>query len=197
MAAQKTTALRVAASEPNPKDLIMRLLTPCFGLFLLFTLGLVLAPVTASAQEYSYSSPKADFTVEFPSAAWRKVGEPDDVHQHTEFIYGDRNDGYLRIRKEVLDDGVKLQDFAARDQDQRTRFLPGFVDGKQESFNGRLDGYTASYEFTQAGKAMAGRTYYLQGDSHTVYVLRFTGLRQKLAAIRNQTDYIARSLKAK
>jgi len=175
----------------------MRLLTPCFGLLLAFTMGPALAPVTASAQEYSYSSPKADFTVEFPSSAWRKVGEPDDVHQHTEFIYGDRNDGYLRIRKEVLEDGVSLKDFALRDQDQRTRFLPGFVDGKQDPFNGRLDGYTASYEFTQAGKAMAGRTYYLQGDPHTVYVLRFTGLRPKLSAIRNQTDSIARSLKAK
>jgi hypothetical protein len=30
-----------------------------------------------------------------------------------------------------------------------------------------------------------------------VYVLRFTGTRQKLLAIRNQTDFIARSLKLK
>lgn len=175
----------------------MRIFTPCFGLFLLFTLGPAMAPAVAPAQQYSYSSPKAEFTVEFPSATWRKIGEPDDVHQHTEFIYGDRNDGYLRIRKEVLEDGVTIKDFSLRDQDQRNRFLPGFVDGKQETFNGRLDGYTASYEFTQAGKAMAGRTYYLQSDPHTVYVLRFTGLRQKLLSLRNQTDSIARSLQPK
>ena len=175
----------------------MRVVTPCLSLLLLLTLSPAIAPSVASAQEYSYTSPKADFSVEFPSATWRKTGEPDDVHQHTEFIYGDRNDGYLRIRKEVLEDGVNLKDFALRDQDTRTRFLPGFVVGKQESFNGRLDGYTASYEFTQAGKAMAGRTYYLQSDPRTVYVLRFTGLRPKLLAIRNQTDSIARSLKVK
>lgn len=175
----------------------MRVFTPCLGLLLLFTIGPAITPSVASAQEYSYSSPKADFTVEFPSATWRKVGEPDDVHQHTEFIYGDRNDGYLRIRKEVLEDGVSIKDFSARDQDQRNRFLPGFVDGKQEKFPGRLEGYTASYEFTQAGKAMAGRTYYLQSDPHTVYVLRFTGFRQKLLSLRNQTDSIARSLQPK
>jgi hypothetical protein len=44
---------------------------------------------------------------------------------------------------------------------------------------------------------MAGRTYYLQGNSGTVYVLRFTGMRDKLLRIRNQTDLIARSLRLK
>ena len=44
---------------------------------------------------------------------------------------------------------------------------------------------------------MSGRTYYLQAGSRTVYVLRFTGLRNKLAVIRNQTDQIARSFKLK
>jgi hypothetical protein len=171
-----------------------KVLSAFVGLFLLITS----APLTHAAfQEYSYTSPKADFTIDLPSGTWRKVGEPDDVHQHTEFIYGDRNDGYLRIRKEVLTEGTTVKDFALRDQDERTRFLPGFVNGKDESFNGRLDGVTLSYEFTQAGKAMAGRSYYLQSDARTVYVLRFTGLRQKLGGIRNQTDFIARSLKIK
>ena len=169
-----------------------RALTVFFGLFLLMT-----PAVLTRAQEYSYTSPKADFSIDLPSAIWRKSGEPDDVHQHTEFIYGDRYDGYLRIRKEVLADGMTVKDFALRDQDERTRFLPGFVNGKDEPFNGRLDGVTLSYEFRQAGKAMAGRSYYLRSDPHAVYVLRFTGLRQKLGGIRNQTDFIARSFKSK
>ena len=172
-----------------------RLFTAFFGLFLL--IAWVAVPGNAAFQEYSYTSPKSEFTVEFPSNTWRKVGEPDDIHQHTEFIYGDRLDGYLRIRKEALPEGTTVKKFAEDDQDQRTRFLPGFVDGKSEPFNGRLDGVTLSYEFTQAGKPMAGRSYYLQSDKNTVYVLRFTGLRQKLLSIRNQTDFIARSLKLK
>ena len=167
------------------------------ALFILFLLVAPAVVTRAGFQEYSYTSPKAEFTIEFPSATWRKVGEPDDVHQHTEFIYGDRNDGYLRIRKEEPAEGTKIRDFALRDQDERTRFLPGFVSGKDDPFNGRVDGVTISYEFTQAGKPMAGRSYYLQSDPRTVYVLRFTGLRQKLLAIRNQTDFIARSLKVK
>ena len=75
--------------------------------------------------------------------------------------------------------------------------MPGFVEGKQEPFNGRLDGVTLSYEFVRTGKPMLGRTYYLQGDNRTIYALRFTGLKDKLARIRNQTDLIARSFKLK
>jgi len=168
------------------------------GLFLLIALMLSLgSPLTSKAQEHSYSSAKVNYVVDLPSATWRLVDEPDDVHQHAEFVYGDRNDGYLRIRKEALEEGLTIKEFAHRDQDQKERFRPGYVDGKEEPFSGRLSGVTMSYEFTQAGKPMAGRSYYLQGDSGTVYVLRFTGIRDKLLRIRNQTDLIARSLRLK
>src|SRR5256714_9707561 len=176
----------------------MRALIAFLSLFLLVTCNCLAANLCANTQEHGYTNPKVDYAVDFPSPTWKLVGEPDDVHQHTEFVYGDRNDGYLRIRKEALEEGTTVKDFAHRDQDQRTRFLPGFVDGpKQDPFSGRLSGVTLSYEYTQAGKPMAGRTYYLQSDSRTVYVLRFTGLRDKLMRIRNQTDLIARSLKLK
>ena len=151
----------------------------------------------ALAQEHTYTSPKVDYVVSLPSPVWRLVGEPDEIHQHTEFIYGDRFDGYLRIRKEALPDGTTVRDFGLQDQDQRERYLPGYINGKEEKFIGRLNGSTISYEYTAAGKPMAGRSYYLQADDHTVYVLRFTGLRDKLLRIRNQTDLIARSFKLK
>jgi hypothetical protein len=71
------------------------------------------------------------------------------------------------------------------------------VEGKQEPFNGRLDGVTVSYEFIKNAKPMVGRVYYLQADNRTIYALRFSGLRDKLSRIRNQTDLIARSFKVK
>ena len=176
----------------------MRSKNTFLGLFLLIALMVSLGSTLSSkAQEHSYSSAKVNYVVDLPSATWRLVDEPDDVHQHAEFVYGDRNDGYLRIRKEALEEGLTIKEFAHRDQDQKERFRPGYVDGKEEPFSGRLSGVTMSYEFTQAGKPMAGRSYYLQGDSGTVYVLRFTGIRDKLLRIRNQTDLIARSLRLK
>lgn len=160
-------------------------------------LGLAVFASSTHAQSHSYASPKVEYIVEFPSPTWRLVDEPSEVHQHAEFVYGDRNDGYLRIRKEPLDEGLTVSQFARRDQEQKVRFLPAYVDGKEESFVGRMSGVTISYEFTQAGKPMAGRTYYLQADGRTVYALRFTGNRDKLARIRNQTDQIARAFKLK
>jgi hypothetical protein len=167
------------------------------GLFLLAALTPSPSRLSSNAQEHTYSSDKVNYAVDFPSPTWRLVDEPDELHQHTEFVYGDRNDGYLRIRKEALEEGLTMDEFARRDQDQKERFRPGYVDGKTDKFTGRLSGVTSSFEFTAAGKPMAGRSYYLQGNSGTVYVLRFTGMRDKLLRIRNQTDLIARSLRLK
>ena len=149
------------------------------------------------AQTQTFSRDTVEYTLELPSPTWRVVQEADSVHQHTEFIYGDRNDGYLKIRKEVVDEGTTASDLARRDQEQKLRFMPGHVDGKEERFAGRLNGVTISYEYTSGGKPMAGRTYYLQADNRTIYALRFTGLRDKLTRIRNQTDLIARSFQTK
>jgi hypothetical protein len=162
--------------------------------FALLLIGLT-TPLSFAQQLYSHD--KVDYTFEIPSATWKSILEPDAAHEHPEFVYGDRLDGYLTIRKEIVDVGTTASELARRDQDLKLRFLPGFVEGKEERFNGRLDGVTISYEFVRTGKPMLGRTYYLQADPRTIYALRFTGLRDKLMRIRNQTDLIARTFKTK
>jgi hypothetical protein len=153
---------------------------------LAFTLVLIGLMAQASLAQQLYTHEKVDYSF-----------EPDAAHEHPEFVYGDRLDGFLTIRKEVVDAGTSPSEVARRDQDLRLRFLPGFVEGKEENFDGRLDGVTISYEFVRTGKPMIGRTYYLQADPRTIYALRFTGLRDKLSRIRNQTDLIARTFKLK
>lgn len=164
---------------------------------LLLTLVLIGLMTTAALAQQLYTHDKLDYSFELPSTTWRAILEPDAAHEHPEFVYGDRLDGYLTIRKEIVDAGSTPAEVARRDQDLKLRFLPGFVEGKQDPFNGRLDGVTMSYEFVRTGKPMIGRTYYLQADSRTIYALRFTGLRDKLNRIRNQTDLIARTFKTK
>ena len=162
-----------------------------------FALLLIGVMAQAALGQQLYTHDKVDYSFELPSATWRSILEPDAAHEHPEFVYGDRLDGYLTVRKEVVDAGIAASELARRDQDLKLRYLPGFVEGKQDPFNGRLDGVTMSYEFIRTGKPMLGRTYYLQVDNRTFYVLRFTGLRDKLSRIRNQTDLIARSFKIK
>ena len=162
--------------------------------FALILIGMT-APAALAQQLYSHE--KVDYTFELPSTNWKAILEPDAAHEHPEFVYGDRLDGFLTIRKETVDAGTTASELARRDQDLKLRFLPGFVEGKEERFNGRLDGVTISYEFVRTGKPMLGRTYYLQVDNRTIYALRFTGLRDKLSRIRNQTDLLARTFKTK
>jgi hypothetical protein len=150
-----------------------------------------------AAAQQAYTSGQVDYTLELPSSVWKATSEPDAAHEHAEFINGDRLDGYLQIRKEAVDSGTTASDLAHRDLDQKLRFLPGFVEGKEDPVKGYLNGVTVSYEFVKTGKPMMGRIYYLQADNRTIYALRFTGLRDKLARIRNQTDMIARSFKLK
>lgn len=163
------------------------------SVFALLLVGLLTS--LAFAQQL-YTHEKVNYSFELPSATWKAILEPDSAHEHPEFVYGDRLDGFLTIRKEIVEAGTTPSQVAQRDQ-VNLRFLPGFVEGKEEPFNGRLDGVTASYEFVRTGKPMLGRTYYLQADPRTVYALRFTGLRDKLSRIRNQTDLIARTFKTK
>ena len=165
-------------------------------IFSLTLILLVLVAQIASAQQ-TYTHDNVEYSFDLPSATWRAIIEPDAAHEHPEFVYGDRLDGYLTIRKEVVEAGTTPSQLAQRDADLKLRFLPGFVQGKEDAFNGRLDGVTMSYEFVRTGKPMLGRTYYLQADNRTIYALRFTGLRDKLSRIRNQTDIIARTFKLK
>ena len=150
----------------------------------------------ARAQE-PFTSETDDYTLELPTQTWKALPRTDGAHRHTEYVYGDRSDGYLRVRRGVLGGETSLNEFARAEADTKLRFLPGFVVGKEAPFSGRLSGVVSTYEYTNAGKPMAGRVYYLKADERTVFVLHFTGARDRLQRIQNQTDAIARSFRLK
>ncbi len=104
--------------------------------------------------------------------------------------------GHLEVRKTAIKAGAALSDMIG-DEEEKLQFLPGFVAGKEENFSGNLKGRVFNYEYVQAGKNMSGRFYYLKSAETTVYVLRFSGMRDKLRGIRNQIDSIARTFKVK
>lgn len=166
-------------------------------MLLALALALCGAAAAARAQE-PYLSGTDQYSLELPSQAWKASPRSDGAHQHMEFVNnGDRGDGYLRIRRDVLDPNTSLGEAARREADLKLRYLSGFVVGKEERFTGSLPGLVYAYEYTSAGKAMAGRIYFLKADDRTVYLLHFTGRSERLLRIRNQTDAIARSFKLK
>ena len=151
----------------------------------------------ASAQEQPYTSESDEYSIELPSEVWKAVPRPDSEHRRMEFVNGVRPDGYLRVRREVFEGSTDLKEYARAEADTKLRYQPGFVAGKDERFSGRLSGVVLNYEYTLGGKPMAGRVYYLQADGRTLYVLHFTGQRDKLQRLQNQTDAIARSFRLK
>jgi hypothetical protein len=96
------------------------------------------------------------------------------------------------VRKLTVAKDALLADIM-RDEELKLQFLPGYVAGREENFAGRLRGSVFNFEFVRAGRPMSGRFYFLKANDTTIYVLRFTGFRDRLRSIRNQTDSMART----
>ncbi len=154
--------------------------------------ALLAATGAVFAQEEVFSHPDVDYTFSIPDAKWRITSRPSATSPNVEYVYGDRKDGHLEVRRLTVAKDAILVD-VIQDEEAKHQFLRGFVAGKEENFAGRLRGTVFNFEYVQSGRNMTGRHYFLRANDTTVYVLRFTGLRDTLRTIRNQTDSIART----
>src|SRR5687768_16470676 len=154
-------------------------------------LSLILG-AAAFGQTGSFTDPNADYTFDVPDDRWKMTVKPSATKPNVEYVYVDRNDGHLEVRKVTVAKGAILADII-RDEEVKLQFLPGYVAGRDENFSGRLRGSSFNFEFVRAGRPMSGRFYFLRANDNTIYVLRFTGYRDKLRSIRNQTDSMGRT----
>jgi hypothetical protein len=164
-----------------------------------FALTIVLslaATVAAFAQTETFSDPNVEYTFNLPDAAWKMTVKPSAMSPNVEYVYNDRKDGHLEIRKLSVKPGELLSD-TIREEEVKLQFLPGYVAGKEENFQGAMSGRVFNFEYVRSGREMSGRYYFLKTDEKTVYVLRFSGYRDKLRSIRNYVDSIARTFKLK
>jgi hypothetical protein len=153
---------------------------------------------SAFAQETkTFSDPNVNYSFEIPDPIWKIVVKPSSLNPNVELVYGDRQDGHLEVRKVTSTEEELLSDVITDEQEKKLQFLPGYVAGKDENFAGTLKGKVFNYEFVRSGKNMSGRIYFLKVDTKTIYLLRFDGIREKLRAIRNYTDQMARTFQIK
>lgn len=150
----------------------------------------------ALAQSGSFSDPNVEYTFDLPDDRWKMTAKPSTTSPNVEYVFIDRRDGHLEVRKNTVGQDDLITDII-RSEEQKLQFLPGYVTGKEENFNGKYRGSAFNFEFVRAGRNMAGRFYFLRANPTTVYVLRFTAERDKLKSIRNQTDSIARTFSLK
>ncbi len=151
---------------------------------------------TAVAQSNTFSNENADYTFDLPNDTWKSISEPSKVKPNAEYVYGERNSGFLEVRKLTVQADSVMADVIA-DEETKLKFIQGYVAGKEEQFAGRLRGTVFNYEYVKSGRNMSGRIYFLKADATTVYAIRFTGFKEKLISIRNQTDSIARTFQVK
>jgi hypothetical protein len=153
---------------------------------------LLAATAVVFGQDDVFSHPDVDYTFVLPDAKWKMTGRPSATSPNVEYVYGDRRDGHFEVRKLTVAKDAILSE-VIRDDEAKRQFLPGYVAGKEESFAGRLRGTVFNFEYVQAGKNMSGRHYFLRANDTTVYVVKFSGQKDTLQKIRNQTDSIART----
>jgi len=151
---------------------------------------------SASAQDEVFNDPNVDYSFILPDAKWKMTIKPSATSPNVEYVYGDRRDGHLEVRKLTVPKDTILTD-VIRDDEQKRQFLPGYVAGKEENFAGKLRGSVFNFEFVRSGSNMGGRYYFLRANETTVYILRFSGPKDSLRGIRNQTDSIARTFGVK
>ncbi len=161
-------------------------------------LSFLFVVVGSAAAQTEFSNSNVEYTFTLPDDDWKSIVEPSAASPNVEYVHKTRNEGHFEIRKISIGETDTFGDMYAQDE-QSLQFLPGYVAGKSENFTGALSGKVYDFEFARSGKNMSGRYYYLKSDTDkkVVYVVRFTGFKDSLRSIRNQTDSIARTFKIK
>jgi len=166
-------------------------------LSIIFSVALAFFSVaSAYGQGGVFSDPSVDYSFDVPDERWKMTVKPSAAKPNVEYVFIDRNDGHLEVRKVNVAKDALIADIV-RGEEEKLQFLPGYVAGPDENFTGRYRGSIFNFEFVRAGRPMSGRFYFLRPNETTVYVLRFTGYRDKLKSIRNQTDSIGRTFEIK
>jgi len=167
-----------------------------FSILFALIAGLLLVDIAAAQGGNNFNSPNVDYVFSLPDQRWKQTVKPSTSASNVEYVYGDRTDGHLEVRRLKLPASGVLSDLI-KEEEEKLQFLQSFIAGKNEQFSGSLPGEVYNYEFVRSGRPMSGRFYFLKTGDNSVYVLRFTGFRDNLRTIRNQTDAIARSFAIK
>jgi hypothetical protein len=167
----------------------------CALLILTVTASLMFANA-GRAQAVNFNSPDVDYVFQLPDERWKMTVKPSPTTPNVEYVFGARTEGHLEVRRVTLAERGTIGDLI-KEEEQKLQFLPGYVASKEEPFGGLLNGTVFNFEFVRSGRPIGGRFYFLKAGDNTVYVLRFTGFKDKLRAIRNQSDAIARSFSIK
>jgi hypothetical protein len=166
-------------------------------LAVLLAAALCLLPAISAFGQDTFSDPNAEYTFSIPDDKWKVTGKPTATLSNMDMVWGDRSEGFMELRKLTVPKDQTLVQLMHGSEENKYSFLRGFVAGKDETFSGKLRGSVFNYEYVAAGKAMAGRNYYLRANDTTVYLIKFSGPKDNIRTLRNQADIMARTFGVK
>src|SRR5215218_10338956 len=106
---------------------------------LLVAFFVLLTAIPTFAQAQSFTDANVDYTFEIPDDRWKMTVKPSTTSPNVEYVFIERNEGHLEVRKLSVAKDAYLTDIV-RDEEQKLQVLPGFVAGKEENFGGFLKG---------------------------------------------------------
>ena len=106
-----------------------------FTKLLLSVAASLLFAISAFAQTDTFSDADVEYSFDLPEAIWKQTVKPSTTSPNVEYVYGDRNSGHLEVRKIAVKSG-DLMVHTISGEEQRLQFLPGYVAGKSEDFDG-------------------------------------------------------------
>ncbi|MEJ7624048.1 MAG: hypothetical protein WKF34_08630 [Pyrinomonadaceae bacterium] len=167
-----------------------------FTTLIFVAISMLAVSAVAFGQDTMFSDSNVAYSFGLPDTKWKMTNKPSATSPNVEYVYTDRLDGHLEVRKLSVARNAMLAD-AVQTEQEKLQFKMGFVAGKEENFQGRFRGSVYNFEYVNAGRPMSGRYYYLRPNETTIYVLRFSGSKDSLRSIRSQTDSIARTFDVK
>jgi len=164
---------------------------------LVLFLSALLSPFTVAGQTQRYTVATGQYVLDLPSAQWRAITVSGADYPRDFRFSDDHGVVRLRVRREIVNEGVSTTDLAERQRRLDRSARLGYVTGTVESFKGALSGTKYSYEYVSSGKPMATVIYYLRATKRTIYRIEFSGPPGMLLDLAEPTASIARSFRLK
>jgi hypothetical protein len=169
--------------------------------YLFFSLIILLSTFAGVYAQEVFDDPEGKYTLTLPPGWLAIVNQDSRGGADINIVFRVRENGALKLRRvDDYDPNKEIMDFAKEDENQTVRFRPAYNKLSLEKFLAGNDktGALLSYDYKNAAdQPFTGRVYYLKLNEKTIYVLTFTGRKNILGTLRNQTDSIARSFKLK
>ena len=95
--------------------------------------GIAMLCVVSTFAQDKFSDANVEYEFVLPEKEWKMTVKPSEYSPNVEYVYKDRRDGHLQVRKIVVEADSLFSEMI-REEEQKLQFVPGYVAGKRREF---------------------------------------------------------------